>query len=110
MARGILSGAIWGVVFSGAGLAAISLNTPLPEQGALVPPPVGNVDSSLLADGPDPQPEIAAPEPVTPEPEVSEPEPEPETPDPSKPRVVETPESDPAAKPDLSKPGVRPQP
>lgn len=112
MARGILSGAIWGVVFSGAGLAAISLNTPLPEQGTLVPPPVGNVDSSLLADGPDPQPEIAAPEPVTPEPEAPEPEPEPEpeTPDPSKPRVVETPESDPAAKPDLSKPGVRPQP
>ncbi|SNS00192.1 divergent polysaccharide deacetylase family protein [Antarctobacter heliothermus] len=106
MARGILSGAIWGVVFSGAGLAAISLNTPLPEQGAMVPPPVGNVDSSLLAGGPDPQLETAAPEPVAPERET----PEPETPDPSKPRVVETPESDPAAKPDLSKPGVRPQP
>lgn len=101
MARGILSGAIWGVVFSGAGLAAISLNTPLPEQGAMVPPPVGNVDSSLLTDGPDPQSDPVAVEPDAPEAD---------TPDPSKPRVVETPQGDPTAKPDLSKPGVRPQP
>ncbi|WP_417208199.1 divergent polysaccharide deacetylase family protein [Antarctobacter sp.] len=119
MARGILSGAIWGAVFSGAGLAAISLNTPLPEQRAMVPPPAGQVDGSLLVEtpdpGPDPRPDIKPDQtPVMP---VSEPKPDPQpaapvpdAPDPSKPRIVETPEADPTAKPDVSKPGVRPQP
>ena len=84
MARGFLSGAIWGAVFSGAGLAAVSLNTPLPENPAIVPPPGGVVDSGLLDTPPDADPDaapvavpdaepVAQPDPVDPAPDASAP-------------------------------------
>jgi polysaccharide deacetylase 2 family uncharacterized protein YibQ len=112
MARGFLSGAIWGAVFSGAGLAAVSLNTPLPESPAIVPPPGGAVDSSLLDKTPDAEPD-AGPDAKP----LAQPDPDIETvddpaPDASAPRVVETPEAGDVAepKPDLSEPGRRPVP
>lgn len=119
MARGFLSGAIWGAVFSGAGLAAVSLNTPLPESPTVVPPPGGAVDSSLLDMAPDPVPDAvpdadpdaardAAPDAKP----VAQPDPVDPAPDASAPRVVETPEAGDVAdpKPDLSEPGRRPVP
>ena len=111
MARGFLSGAIWGAVFSGAGLAAVSLNTPLPENPAIVPPPGGVVDSGLLDTPPDADPD-AAPVAVPDAEPVAQPDPVDPAPDASAPRVVKTPEAGDVAdpKPDLSEPGRRPVP
>ncbi|MBY6114732.1 divergent polysaccharide deacetylase family protein [Mameliella alba] len=108
MARGFLSGAIWGAVFSGAGLAAISLNAPLPDGAEIVPPAGGAVDSSLLTETPDATPDSEPPLPADPPvAEVDDPAPEA-----SAPLVVVAPENGEVAKPkpDLSQPGRRPEP
>lgn len=112
MARGFLSGAIWGAVFSGAGLAAVSLNTPLPENPAIVPPPGGAMDSSLLDKAPDAEPDAEPDDEPVAQPDPVDPAPADPVPDASKPRVVETPEAGDVAdpKPDLSEPGRRPVP
>ncbi|SMX48409.1 polysaccharide deacteylase family 2 protein [Maliponia aquimaris] len=118
MARGFLSGVIWGVVFSGAGVAALSLSAPLPDRVAPLSDPVGQVDSAPLADAPETaEPETAepeVPEPDTPEPEAPEPEataaPAPQ--DATAPLVARAPAPDtvPEPAPDLSQPGRRPEP
>lgn len=111
MARGFLSGAIWGAVFSSAGVAAISLSTPLPERAVPLPGVSAKVDSAPLDDAPEaPETDLPAPvvaEPVTPEPEAAAPPEEP-----TAPLVARAPAPDavPEPAPDLSQPGRRPEP
>ncbi|MGP6088845.1 divergent polysaccharide deacetylase family protein [Antarctobacter jejuensis] len=104
MARGFLSGVVWGGLFSGACLGAWSLSADFPTRGAMIAPPAGSVDSALL-DATDPGSDVPADPPM---PEVSEPVADPK--DGSAPLIVQDPEAAEVAqpKPDLSQPGRRP--
>lgn len=115
MARGFLSGVIWGAVFSGAGVAALSLSAPLPDRAVVLPDVPGEVDSAPLDAAPEaavpdaPLPETAiAP---TPEPEAA-PVAEPTSEEDTAPLVARAPAPDtvPEPAPDLSQPGRRPEP
>ncbi len=112
MARGFLSGAVWGTLVAGAGVAGLSLATDPPEPGAAMQ---SGVQEAALAPDPDaapvqadtsrdvavtrPEPE-AAPE----EPAVDDPLARPRAPAPERADVAEVREVDPA------QPGRRPPP
>ncbi len=100
MARGFLSGIVWGGLFSGVCLGAWSLAGEYPARGAMISPPSGTVDSQVLASA-DPGSDVPTDPPV---PEVSDPK------DGSAPLIVQDPEAGEVAKPkpDLSQPGRRP--
>lgn len=99
MARGFLSGVVWGGAFSGLVLGAWSLSSDLPPRGAISAPPGGQVDSTVLTTA-----EPGTDRPVDPPaPEQADPK------DGSAPLIVHREDGTVAApKPDLSQPGRRP--
>lgn len=110
MARGILSGVIWGVVVSGVGAGVLSVATgPVGED---LRARFGGQDPAVLADpapaDPSADPMPTVPEAAVPAPTVSKPQtPDAQTPVPQAPERA-APVSEPAVDP--SKPGRRPQP
>lgn len=100
MARGFLSGVVWGGLFSGICLGAWSLSADYPSRSALIPAPSGAVDSTLLGAA-DPRAPVPADPPA---PEATDPK------DTSAPVIVQAPDAGAVTKPkpDLSEPGRRP--
>lgn len=100
MARGAISGFVWGTVLTGMALSVASLTAPLPHRGEEAGLPDGVAPSPAVDPAADP---VAAP--------AAEPEASPEAPDAAAPEVGEAPEApvmDPVSAPEAASDGVAP--